>query len=105
MNFTCHDSNWVVDSGAFTHVISYRNLFSSYKFRNFGFVKVGNKDVCNIGDISLKTNLGCKLVLRDVKHVPDIQLNLISTGESLMMRATLVTLVMVNGSLQRALWL
>jgi len=29
----------------------------------------------------LKTGLECTLVLKDVRHVPDIRLNLISTGK------------------------
>ena len=32
-----------------------------------------------IGDIFLETSSGNKLVLKDVRHVPDIRLNLIST--------------------------
>ena len=33
-----------------------------------------------MGDIHLKTNLGCKLVLKDMRHVIDLMLNLISVG-------------------------
>ena len=33
-----------------------------------------------IGDICLET-LGSKLILKDVRHVPDIRLNLISAGK------------------------
>ena len=42
---------------------------------------MGNNDTSNIvgiGDICLETNMGCKLVLKDVRHVPDLHLNLIS---------------------------
>ena len=35
----------------------------------------------DIGDIRLETILGYKLLLKDVKYVPDIYLNLISTGK------------------------
>ena len=44
---------------------------------------MGNSDVSkivSIGDIRLETSIGNKLVLEDVRHVPDIRLNLISTG-------------------------
>ena len=34
-----------------------------------------------IGDVFLETSIGNKLVLKDVRHVPDIRLNLISTGK------------------------
>jgi len=44
---------------------------------------MGNKDtsVINIDDIHFETSLGCKLVLKDVRHVLNLQLNLISTGK------------------------
>ena len=44
---------------------------------------MGNDDVSKIvgiGNIYLETNLGYRLLLKDVRHVPDIRLNLISTG-------------------------
>jgi len=33
------------------------------------------------GDVMLTSNTGCKIVLKDVRHVPEIRLNLISTGK------------------------
>lgn len=32
-------------------------------------------------DVFLETNTGCKLFLKDVRHVPDIRLNLMSAGK------------------------
>ena len=40
----------------------------------------GVSKIVGIGDICLETSIGNKLVLKDVRHVPDIRLNLISTG-------------------------
>ena len=40
----------------------------------------GASKIVGIGDICLETGIGNKLVLKDVMHVPDIRLNLISTG-------------------------
>jgi len=37
--------------------------------------------IVGIGDITMTTNTGCKLVLKDVRHVPNIRLNLISVGK------------------------
>ena len=34
--------------------------------------------IAGIRDICLKTNVGCTLVLKDVRHVPDLRMNLIS---------------------------
>ena len=44
-------------------------------------MKIGNisfSKIAGIRDICLKTNVGCTLVLKDVRHVPDLQMNLIS---------------------------
>lgn len=83
INVACHETSWVVDSGATTHASSHRDLFSTYTPGNYGSVKMGNDglaQVVGIGDICLETSLGTRLVLKDVKHVPDIRMNLISTG-------------------------
>lgn len=40
----------------------------------------GVSKVVGIGDVCLETNNGTKLVLKNVKHVPDIRLNLISAS-------------------------
>jgi hypothetical protein len=37
--------------------------------------------ILGVGDIILKTNTGCRLVLKDVRHVPDMRQNLISAGK------------------------
>ena len=37
-------------------------------------------NIVGIGDIWLETNTGCKLLLKDVRHVPDMRLHLISIG-------------------------
>src|SRR5436853_105811 len=44
-------------------------------------VKKGNSSyskILGIGDISLRTNLGCQLILKNVRHVADLRLNLLS---------------------------
>ena len=40
----------------------------------------GASKIVGIGDICLESSIGNKLVLKDIMHVPDIRLNLISTG-------------------------
>ena len=42
---------------------------------------MGNKSVSQItriGDICIQTSKGCTLTLKDVRHIPDLRLNLIS---------------------------
>lgn len=83
INIACQDTSWVIDSGATTHATSQIDLFSTYTPGMYGSVKMGNDglaQVVGIGDICLETSIGTKLLLKGVKHVPDIRLNLISTG-------------------------
>ena len=59
-------------------------MFSSYAGGDFGKVKMANHgvtEVVGIGNIIMTTDMGCKLVLKDVRHVPDIRLNIISAGK------------------------
>ena len=62
---------------------SRREFFSSYTPGNFGDVRMRNEDSSKVtekGDVCLKTENGIWLVLRDVRYIPDMHLNLISTG-------------------------
>ena len=80
----CHvaeqDVELVVDSAASYHYIPKREYFSTYKTGDYGTVKMGNKNVSQIvgiGDIYIQTSMGCTLTLKDVRHIPDLRLNLI----------------------------
>ena len=84
VSLATQDSNLVIDSGASFHVTSHNDFFTSYKTGDFGNVRMGNSGVSKIvgiGDVCLKNSVGNKLELKDVRHVPDIRLNLISTGK------------------------
>ena len=35
--------------------------------------------IVGIGDVCNKTNVGCTLILKDVRHVPDLRMNMLST--------------------------
>ena len=75
----------------------------------------GVSKIVGIGDICLETTIGNKLVLKDVRHVPDIRLNLISIsrlddkgftnsfGES-KWKITKGSLVVVRGKKQNTLY-
>ena len=59
-------------------------MFESYTGGDFGKVKMANHsmtEAIGIGDVVLVSNSGSKLVLRDVRHVPDIPLSINSTGK------------------------
>lgn len=84
VNLAYEDSNWVIDSGASFHITPYGGFFTSYTSDDFGCVRMENDGLSKIvgmGSVCLETNTGCKLLLKDVRHVPDIRLNLISTGK------------------------
>ena len=42
---------------------------------------IGVSKIMGIGDVYLETSIGNKLVLKDIRHVPNIRLNLISTSK------------------------
>ncbi|KAH0720560.1 hypothetical protein KY284_005590 [Solanum tuberosum] len=75
------ESEWVVDTAASYHATPIRDLFCRYVAGDFGNVKMGNTSyskIEGIGDVCIKTNVGCTLVLKDVRHIPDLRMNLIS---------------------------
>ncbi|KAJ4728518.1 Retrovirus-related Pol polyprotein from transposon TNT 1-94 [Melia azedarach] len=84
VNLMCHETSWVIDSGASIHATSRKEFFTSYTSGNFGDVKMGNNGLAKaigMGDVRLETNNGTMLLLKNVKHIPDIRLNLISAGK------------------------
>ncbi|CAA0823428.1 Uncharacterized mitochondrial protein AtMg00300 [Striga hermonthica] len=84
VNVACQETSWVIDSGASIHVTSRRDFFRSYTPGDFGSVRMGNDGIAKavgMGDVHLETENGNILVLRGVKHVPNIRMNLISTGK------------------------
>ena len=83
VSLATQDSGWVIDYGASFHVTSHSHFFTSYRTSDFAYVRMGNNGVSKImgiEDIFLETSIGNKLVLKDVRHVSDIHLNLISIG-------------------------
>ncbi|CAL1406718.1 unnamed protein product [Linum trigynum] len=84
VNLTTQETSWVVDSGATIHVTSKREFFSSYTPGDFGVVRMGNGNLSKVigkGEACLETMNGTKLLLKDVRHVPEMRLNLISVDK------------------------
>ncbi|WVZ20167.1 hypothetical protein V8G54_007489 [Vigna mungo] len=80
INFVSDESMWIIDSGATLHVTSRKEFFTSYTPGDFGVLKMGNdgvSKVIGVGDVHLQTNMGMQLLLRGVKHAPDVRFNLI----------------------------
>ena len=64
------------------HIILTKELFTTYKAREFGTVKMGNfsySKIVRIGDVCIETNVGSTMILKDVRHVPDLRMNAFST--------------------------
>ncbi|PKI55608.1 hypothetical protein CRG98_024001 [Punica granatum] len=72
------------DTCASFYVTPHRDFFSSYTIRDYGYMRMRNGQSCKIvgiGDVCLETELGYKLFLKKVRHIPEIRLNLISTDD------------------------
>ncbi|KAJ0102904.1 hypothetical protein Patl1_04799 [Pistacia atlantica] len=83
VNVASQETSCVIDSGASIHATSRKDLFTSYTIGDFGTIKMGNDGlakVIGIRDACLEMDNGSSLILRDVKDIFNICLNLISTG-------------------------
>ena len=83
INLVSDESSWVVDSGATLHVTPRKEFFTSFRYGDFGSLKMGNNGIAKvvgIGDVCLETTMGMKLLLKDVRYAPDVRLNLVSVS-------------------------
>ncbi|GAB2302689.1 hypothetical protein Dimus_039387 [Dionaea muscipula] len=74
--------SWVVDSGASVHATPRRDVFASYRPGDFGAVRMGDGRMANvvgIGSVVVEGPSG-RLELKEVRHVPDMRLSLISVA-------------------------
>ena len=75
LNLVGDEMTWVVDSRASFHLTPDRKCFSSYSAGDQGCVRMGNEGtlrIVGIGDVWLTTPTGCKLLLKDVRHVSEV---------------------------------
>jgi len=71
---------WIIYSGVTLLVTLRKEFFTSNTFGDFGVLKMGNDSmskVIGVGDVYLQTNMGMQLLLRGVKHVFDVNFDLI----------------------------
>ena len=76
-----NDVEWVVDSASSHRVIPTKELFTTYKVGDYGTMKMGNSSfskIVVIGDVCIKTNVGSTMMLKDVRHVPNLWMNVFS---------------------------
>ena len=82
LNLTRCTSHWVIDLGASFHITAHCDYFTTYINCDYGHISIRNdgaSKIVGIGDIYLETSIDYKLLLKDVKYVSYIHLNLIST--------------------------
>jgi hypothetical protein len=75
--------SWIIDLACSFHVMPNIDWFDTYKSVNFGIVTMGNDAHCKIsgmGNIRIKMFDGVVRTLRDVRHIPEVEKNLISLG-------------------------
>lgn len=82
--FDLTTDKWFIDSGAFFHCTSQRDIFDYYANGDFGQVVVGNGHMCPIvgkGTVTVNISGGRHLVLCQIRHIPELKKNLISTSK------------------------
>ena len=82
-NLASEECTWVINSGAPFHITPSRECFSTYTTMDYGGVKMQDSGECrilDIGNVCLTTSTDCRLILKDVWHMPNFRLNLILTG-------------------------
>ena len=68
-NLASEECTRVIDSSTSFHITLSRECFSIYIVRDHGYVKMGDNGECRIiriGNVSLTTLTGCRLILKDV---------------------------------------
>ena len=83
MSLTNIDMDWIVDSGISYYAAPCRDLFTFYKSGKFGVVHMDNKGtskIIGIGSICIENSMGVKLILKEVRNIPDLRMNLLSMG-------------------------
>ena len=78
-----HQERWVIDSGCSYHMTSRRDWFDTFEEVSSGQVKLGDDftvDVQGVGSIKIKAFGGTIKVLNNVRYVPKLKRNLLSTG-------------------------
>jgi hypothetical protein len=76
--------SWVVYSGASFHATPHRKHFLDHVQGDFGQVHLGDDAPCKIvgmGKVKIKQRNRNQWLLKEVRHVPDLRKNLISTRQ------------------------
>lgn len=111
-------NDWILDTGASYHMCLNRDWFSTYEPMTGGSILMGNdavSQVIGIGTVSIKCHDGVVRTLTDVRHVPDLRMNLLSlgtlaslgckfSGQEDILKITKGSLIGMKGSLKNGLY-
>ena len=78
------DDSWVLDLGSSFHATPHRGYFFDYVQGDFGLVYLGDNEPCQIvgkGKVKINLQHGNHWLLHEVKDVPRLSRNLISTRQ------------------------
>ena len=81
---TSNQVDWVVDTGASYHATPRREFFTSYRTGDLGVIRMENNGVskiCGIEEIVIQTHEDYRLILKEVRHIPNLRMNLILVGK------------------------
>ena len=77
-------NSWVIDLGASFHATPHKKYFQDYVQGDFEQVSLGDDKPCNTigkGKVQIKLQNGNQWLLKEVKHLPSLRKNLISTRQ------------------------
>jgi len=75
--------DWILESRASYHVTPCKDSFVSYNTGDYDRVHLGNNHFCSIfgvGDVQIKMKDGQDILLKQVRHVPEMRMSLIFVG-------------------------
>ena len=78
-----NDSEWILDSGCTYHMCPHNDWFSTYDPVDSIVVHMDNNAQCNvigIDIVKIKTHDGVVRTLSNVRHIPNLNRNIISLG-------------------------
>ncbi|KAL0436613.1 UNVERIFIED_CONTAM: Retrovirus-related Pol polyprotein from transposon TNT 1-94 [Sesamum radiatum] len=81
VNLSANMNEWLVDSGCTFHMTPFKEILTNYKSGKFGSVSMANEKRCEVhgyGDVCLFFENGFKMILKNVRYVPDLCHNLMS---------------------------
>lgn len=84
VNVIRRNSNWTIDSSGSYHVTPHKHSFPTYTKGDFNSVRIENQDSCKVvvkRNIVLETNKRCQLILKIVRYILNMHLNIVSMGQ------------------------